>query len=113
MAEELAATGTAEGWDCVPCERTLRHWARKGNWPAVAAAALRSLIPDLTERTAMDLLMGAAEGMPYLREVVAGRVAQPNSTRIRAILTGSPIRPTLWVGTRYASGTRRESVWSA
>jgi hypothetical protein len=34
-----------------------------------------------------DLLMGAAEGMAYLRDIIAGRVAQPNSTRIRAILT--------------------------
>ena len=87
VTEELTATGAAEGWDCVPGERTLRHWATKGEWPAAAARALRSLIPELAERAVTDLLMAAAEGMPYLRDVVAGRVAQPNSTRIRAILT--------------------------
>ena len=118
VTDELASVGLTEEWDCVPGERTLRHWVSKGEWPAAAAQALRSLIPDLAERAVTDLLMAAAEGMPYLRDVVAGRVAQPNSTRIRAILTvqsmvGGPISLTPRSGRRRVSGTRREGVWSA
>ena len=87
VAEELAAVGVSEGWDCVPGERTLRHWATKGDWRAAATRALRTIAPDLTESLVTDLLMGVAEGMAYFRDVVVGRVAQPNATRIRAILT--------------------------
>jgi hypothetical protein len=87
VAYELTSVGRAEGWDCIPSERTLRHWATKGDWAAATARTLRNIAPDLMEGLVTDLIMGAAEGMTYLREVLAGRVAQPNSTRIRAILT--------------------------
>jgi hypothetical protein len=87
VAEELAVVGLSEEWDCVPGERTLRHWVTKGDWPAATARALRTIAPNLMEGLVTDLLMGAAEGMGYLRDVLAGRVTHPNSTRIRAILT--------------------------
>ena len=78
---------SSEGWECIPGERTLRHWATKGDWPAATARALRTIAPDVAGELVSDLLMGAAEGMAYLRDVLAGRVTHPNSTRIRAILT--------------------------
>jgi hypothetical protein len=87
VADELATVGRAEDWDCVPGERTLRHWVTNGDWPAATVRALRTIAPDLMEGLVTDLIMGAAEGMGYLRDVVVGRVTQPNSTRIRAILT--------------------------
>jgi hypothetical protein len=87
VADELASVGLSEGWACVPGERTLRHWATKGDWPAAAASALRSIAPELTEGLVADMITGAAEGMPYFRDVLAGRVPHPDSTRIRAILT--------------------------
>jgi hypothetical protein len=87
VADELATVGRGEGWDCVPGERTLRHWATKGDWAAATARALSTIAPDLTGGLVTDLLMGATEGMVYLRDVLAGHVTQPNSTRIRAILT--------------------------
>ena len=87
VADELASVGVSEGWECIPGERTLRHWATKGDWQRAAAEALRSVAPDLTEGLVTDMITGAAEGMPYFRDVVAGRVAQPDATRIRAILT--------------------------
>src|SRR5918995_554662 len=87
VADELAAVGRTEEWDCVPGERTLRHWVTNGDWPAATARALQTIAPDLMEGLVTDLIMGAAEGMAYLRDVLAGRVTNPNSTRIRAILT--------------------------
>jgi hypothetical protein len=87
VADELAAVGRAEGWECTPGERTLRHWATKGDWQRAATEALRSVAPDLTQALVVDMITGVAEGMPYMRDVLAGRIKQPNSTRIRAILT--------------------------
>jgi hypothetical protein len=87
VAEKLASVGRDEGWECVPGERTLRHWATRGDWPATTARALRSVAPDLTQSLVVDMIAGAVDGMPYFRDVLAGRVAQPDATRIRAILT--------------------------
>jgi hypothetical protein len=71
----------------MPGERTLRHWATKGDWAAATARALRTIAPDLMEGLVTDLIMGATEGMTYMRDVLAGRIGQPDATRIRAILT--------------------------
>jgi hypothetical protein len=87
VAGELASVGRSEGWDCIPGERTLRHWATKGDWAAATARALRTIAPDLMEGLVTDLIMGATEGMTYMRDVLAGRIGQPDATRIRAILT--------------------------
>ena len=64
VADELASVGRSEGWDCVPGERTLRHWATKGEWAAATARALRAIAPDLMEGLATDLLMGPPRGWP-------------------------------------------------
>jgi hypothetical protein len=85
VEQELSAA--AEGWDCVPGERTLRHWATKGNWPAAAAQALHSVAPDMVAGLVTDLIAGAVEATPWVRDVLAGRVPNPNSTRMRASLT--------------------------
>ena len=87
VEQALAELGAAEGWDCRPGERTLRHWASKGDWPAAAAVAFRSVAPDMAAGLVTDLIAGAVEATPWVRDVLAGRVTNPNSTRMRASLT--------------------------
>jgi hypothetical protein len=72
---------------CVPDRRTISEWSRLDDWSAEMGRMLRSIAPDVMGSLVTDLVMGASEGMPWLRDVLAGRVEKPNTARVRAILT--------------------------
>ncbi len=54
----------------VPDEHTIRRWAREQGWAEKVRQDIRSIAPDLTEQTIVELILGRAESVTYLRKVV-------------------------------------------
>ena len=66
---------------------TVAMWARKYKWSERADRIYREIIPDVWEQTARTTLMGAHEGVKWLRQVANGEVAltREDRTRVEAV----------------------------
>lgn len=68
VAQELARG--VHGDPAAVHERTIRRWIIDGGWVERVRQDIRSIAPDLTEQTIIDLIVGRREAVHYLRRVV-------------------------------------------
>ena len=59
-----------DGSGRIPDEHTVRRWAREQDWSRRVADDIKAIAPDLTSQAIVDLVVGRAEALTYLRRVV-------------------------------------------